>query len=210
MSRTPEHHFNPYDWLAPFYDVMARALLLPFGGEVRFRRRAIDTLEVRPGHTVIELGCGTGAMTEHLVAAGGRVTALDLSRPMLHKARRRVADATFREQDILSVEPEGAYDRALMAFVLHEMSAPIRRRALAAAVGALRPGGLLGVLDFAGDAPWPIDRVFRAYLSVAEPEMATELLDGSLQTELQEAGLTIVRHRHLARGTAQMLVGRKD
>ena len=209
MTTLPDHYFNPYDRLAPFYDWMARALLLPFGGEGRFRRRAVDALEIEPGMRALELGCGTGGMTAHLLRAGARVTALDLSRPMLARARERAPAAEILEQDILAYEGEGAFDRALMAFVLHEMQPETRRRALGVAVSSVRHGGLVGVLDFAGEAPRPIDLVFRAYLRVAEPEMATELLDGSLRDEIEAAGLEIVRRELLAAGTAQVFVGRR-
>jgi demethylmenaquinone methyltransferase/2-methoxy-6-polyprenyl-1,4-benzoquinol methylase len=206
MSK-PAHYYDPYDWLAPYYDWMARVLLIPFGGETRFRRRAIEALDIHAGDEVLELGCGTGRMTRHLLSARARVTALDLSAPMLERARRAAPGARILEHDILDFEGDHRFDRVLLSFVLHEMQRDIRARALKVAASAVRPGGLVGVLDFAGHAPRPIDRVFRAYLRVAEPEMAGELLQDSLPSELEDAGLKLVRQVPLAAGTAQMLVG---
>jgi malonyl-CoA O-methyltransferase len=43
------------------------------------------------GQTVLELGCGTGFLTEYLAAEllGGQLVALDIALPMLHKTRAR-------------------------------------------------------------------------------------------------------------------------
>ena len=207
MTHSPHHH-DPYPWLAPYYDWMARVMLVPFGGERAFRRRALDALDVGPGTRVLELGCGTGSMTRDLLARGARVTAVDLSEPMLARARRKAPGARFVRRDILSWEGEGAHDRVLLSFVLHEMDREIRARALSVAGRALAEGGLLGVLDFAGSAPRPVDDVFRAYLRVAEPEVAADVLEG-LPAEVERGGFEIRRRLPLALGTARMLVARR-
>lgn len=43
------------------------------------------------GKSVLELGCGSGDLTFHLVSAGAAVTALDISPGMVEVARRRLA-----------------------------------------------------------------------------------------------------------------------
>jgi len=207
----PEPYFNPYDKLAPVYDVMARALLAPFGGEERFRSQAIDTLDVRPGMRVLELGCGTGAMTARLLSRGAEVTAVELSTPMLKRARRRAPEARFLQRDMLTLDEGASFDRVLFSFVLHEMTEDIRARAFAVARAHLVAGtGRVGVLDFAGAAPSTVDRVFRAYLRRAEPEVAFSLLEGGLDAELRQSGLRPEKVRHLAMGTAQFIVARPD
>ncbi|MBI3770557.1 MAG: class I SAM-dependent methyltransferase [Deltaproteobacteria bacterium] len=45
--------------------------------------------------TVVELGCGSGAATRALVAAGHDVLAIDASPAMLRRARRRIVGARF-------------------------------------------------------------------------------------------------------------------
>jgi SAM-dependent methyltransferase len=90
--------------------------------------------------TVLELGCGSGALTRHLVAAGHRVVATDASPAMVALAGdARVlvlpddplppADAVVSVGHVLSYLPdEEAIDRALVAIA-----------------GALRPGGVLAI-----------------------------------------------------------------
>ena len=48
-----------------------------------------------PGGFVVELGCGSGILTESLVAAGHEVVAVDVSEAMLTLAERRVPEARF-------------------------------------------------------------------------------------------------------------------
>jgi SAM-dependent methyltransferase len=58
-----------------------------------FGAKAIERASLKPGEQVIEVGCGCGKTTgklADLVAPGGRVTALDVSVPMLEVARSRV------------------------------------------------------------------------------------------------------------------------
>ena len=68
--------------------------------ERRFSSAAPDAhlsafLKLLPtGASVVDLGCGTGSATRHLVAAGHEVTAIDASEEMLALAREQ-ADAEF-------------------------------------------------------------------------------------------------------------------
>lgn len=81
-----------YDRIAPGYDLASGVSML-FGG-VRLGARAIDLLDLRPGDTAVDLGCGTGVNLEglaHAVGPSGRVVGVDLSAGMLAQARRRRA-----------------------------------------------------------------------------------------------------------------------
>lgn len=202
---TPDHHYDPYPRLAPFYDAMAGTLLLPFGGERRIRTRALELLDVGPGDHVLELGCGTGSNTRLLVDQGVHVTALDLSEPMLQVARKKVPGATFLAADILTFTPDRPVDACLISFVLHEMTPEIRVAALQAASRHAR----VGVLDFVDRAHPNVSRVLRAYLRVAEPEVARDWLETGLERDLQAAGLRMERERLLALGTARMVIATK-
>jgi SAM-dependent methyltransferase len=96
---------------------------------------------------VVELGCGSGLLTRHLVERGHRVIATDASPAMLDIARLYAPDV----QDIrLLVLPDDPIPPAdAIVSVGHVLSylpdEGAIRRALAAACGALRPGGVLAI-----------------------------------------------------------------
>src|SRR5947209_6665818 len=71
------------------FDLGAPLVFLPLGGIDAVREQTLDVLDIRPGSKVLELGCGTGALTAKLVRRGASVTAVDLSESMLRRARRR-------------------------------------------------------------------------------------------------------------------------
>ena len=95
---------------------------------------------------VLELGCGSGLLTRHLVDAGHRVLATDASPAMLELARREAPGAELAVL-VLPDDPLPAADAVVSAgHVLSYLpdEAAIDR-ALVAVAGALRPGGVLAL-----------------------------------------------------------------
>jgi SAM-dependent methyltransferase len=94
--------------------------------------------QVEPGARVVEVGCGTGRLALRLAQQAAEVVGLELSPAMVAYANRRLAEAaapnvTFVLGDAaayLASQPDGAFDTATMAFVLHEMPAEARGRVL--------------------------------------------------------------------------------
>ena len=73
------------------------------GSRERRNRESIDLLMARlglkGGESVIEIGCGAGALTLPLAAAvgeQGRVVAVDIAEPMLAAARQRIEERGLR------------------------------------------------------------------------------------------------------------------
>ena len=115
---------------------------------------------VPAGAETLEIGCGTGAVTQRLVERGARVTALDQSPEMLAQARARLAlqlphspipglqpqwlERTACEIDAL---PERAFDVVVLSLCLSEMSRDERRFVLRAARERVRPGGRVIAAD---------------------------------------------------------------
>ncbi len=114
---------------------------------------------VRLAHgLVVELGCGSGLLTRHLLDAGHRVIATDASPAMLELARETAADAPEIRQLILPDDPIPPAD-AIVA-VGHPLNylpdAAAIDRALVAIAGALRPGGVVA-FDIC-DLEWGVAR----------------------------------------------------
>jgi len=96
---------------------------------------------------VVEVGCGSGLLTRHLVEAGHRVIATDASEAMLDLARRHAAGAEDIRRLRLPDDPVPAADAIVsvghvVSYLDDEASVD---GALAALAGALRPGGVLAI-----------------------------------------------------------------
>jgi ubiquinone/menaquinone biosynthesis C-methylase UbiE len=84
--------------------------------------------------SVLDIGCGTGALAFQLADSVSRVEGVDLSPAMIEHARklqerRQLAQVSFRLGDLLAVyseEEAGAFDVATMVLVLHELPAETR------------------------------------------------------------------------------------
>ena len=67
-----------------------------------------------PGAAVLEIGCGTGQLTERLARPGLRVTAIDIGASMIAAARRRVTSTDVSLQ-VTSFEDLDAADAFVLA-----------------------------------------------------------------------------------------------
>lgn len=106
----------------------------------------LEDVRARQG-LVLEIGCGSGLLTKHLVEAGHRVIATDASPAMLDLARVAVGGAEGIQTLILPDDPIPAVDAIVgIGHALNYLAdAAAVRRGLVALADALSPGGLLAV-----------------------------------------------------------------
>ena len=102
------------------------------------------------GESVLEIGCGTGALTLPLAEAvgeHGRVVAVDISEPMLGAARQKVGERGLRNVTLLSGDAQvfafepGAFDLATSRMGVMFFADPAA--AFRNIKGGLKPGGRL-------------------------------------------------------------------
>lgn len=114
--------------IAPRYDAMNR--IMTAGMDERWRKTAIDRLSPPPGGTILDLCCGTGDVSFHLLRRDPtlHITGIDFCEPMLAGARSRAGreaagkDVTFLEGDVMSLPFEaGSFDGATMGFSLRNV-----------------------------------------------------------------------------------------
>ena len=132
-----------FDRIAPVYDVMNRVMTA--GLDQRWRRLTVDAV-VRPGDRVLAACCGTGDLAIAGAQAGGLVTGVDFSAPMLERARRKAPELEWVEGDALALPLEdGSFDAATVGFGVRNLAdldgglRELRR--------VLRPGGRLAILE---------------------------------------------------------------
>ena len=150
------------------YTVSARAYDLISGERPVYRRGrvlGVAGLELTPGCSVLDLGCGTGLNHPLLVDAvgpSGHVVGLDRSPQMLAQARRRATrhgwsqvrtvEADMVEADVVDgpgPAPDGSagFDAVIATYAVSLV--PEWERAWAHALQAARPGGRIAVVDLA-------------------------------------------------------------
>lgn len=122
--------------------------------------RLLESLRLRPGQTVCDLGCGNGFYTLRLaerVGPRGRVLAVDIQPEMLTMLRHRAEEAGVANvQPILGtlVDPQlpaGEVDLILLVDVYHELSHP--EHMLRAMRKALKADGRLVLVEFRLEDP---------------------------------------------------------
>ncbi|MCX4684284.1 methyltransferase domain-containing protein [Kitasatospora purpeofusca] len=113
-----------------------------------YKRRMLDELDIHPGQTVLDLGCGPGtdlASLAEAVTGTGTVIGVDRDPAAVDAARERTADrrtVTVRLGDIHDLPlPDHAADRARTDRVLQHVADPAQ--ALREFHRVLRPGGRL-------------------------------------------------------------------
>ncbi len=106
-----------------------------------------------PRFRALDLGCGTGSLSEHILAANlrARMVALDFDPVLLALGRTALGDlggrltwaeADLRERDWASRLPPGRYDGAVSSTALHWLTEAELSRTYAIVARRLRPGGL--------------------------------------------------------------------
>jgi ubiquinone/menaquinone biosynthesis C-methylase UbiE len=108
---------------------------------------AVATAAVGPGSAVLEVGCGTGQLTQSLACFGFRLIAIDIGPSMITAARRRLDGAALSLQ-VSSFEDFAAADASFELIVsgtaFHWVDPEVRFRKPAR---LLRPGGWLALLE---------------------------------------------------------------
>jgi ubiquinone/menaquinone biosynthesis C-methylase UbiE len=197
------------------YDAGMRVLTL--GRVSRLHDALAEAAAADAGARILEIGCGTGAVTARLVARGACVTALDQNPAMIEQARARLASTregavTWMERTASEIDslPEAAFDAVVMSFSLSEMSSSERGFVLRQSLRRLRPGGTLA----AGDEVRPRrgwQRLLRAIAAAPQILLAwiavgsTSRPIADLRAEVREAGFHVRGERRWLLGTLSLV-----
>jgi S-adenosylmethionine-diacylgycerolhomoserine-N-methlytransferase len=202
-----------YRWQRHIYDLTRKYYLLG-------RDRLIAGLDVPPGGTVLELGCGTG---RNIILAArrypdARFFGLDISAEMLETATAAIAreglsgrvalargDATdFDTKALFGIEN---FDSIFVSYSLSMI--PGWEKTVSAALAALAPGGSLHVVDFGQQEGLPgwFRTLLRGWLRKFHVAPRESLRD-VLESESERTGSTF-RFRTLYRGYAWLAVIRQ-
>jgi SAM-dependent methyltransferase len=150
-GRHMEHRFDDAEKWARNFDDPAR-------DQWQLPSRVVDTLAVRPGQVVADIGAGTGYFSVRLAraAAGAKVYAVDIEPSMVEYVRKRAEKEGLK--NIVAVKagsdrtnlPE-PIDLALIVDTFHHI--PARVAYFSELRKSLKPGGRVAIVDFKKGAP---------------------------------------------------------
>lgn len=220
-----------FDRIAPRYDLLNR--LLSAGTDVRWRRRAVDLLELEPPLRVLDLCTGTADLLIEAVGRDARSSGLgvDLALGMLTRGADKLERRGYASRARLAAGdaerlpvPAGSFDAAVVGFGIRNVGDP--RRALAEVHRALRPGGRFVVLEFSMPQGL-LGHLYRSYFTALLPRIgrlvsgdssAYSYLPASVQAFpspkafaglMEEAGFAALRIEPLTFGIACLHRGEK-
>jgi demethylmenaquinone methyltransferase/2-methoxy-6-polyprenyl-1,4-benzoquinol methylase len=142
-----------FDRIAPRYDLLNRVLSLRT--DVRWRREAVDLLDLTPPARVLDVCAGTADVLLEALSRDPRIRGLgvDLSHRMLVRGARKLERRGYGARAALAGADaeelpvrDRSFDGALVAFGIRNVADPVR--AMREAHRALRPTGRFVVLEF--------------------------------------------------------------
>jgi demethylmenaquinone methyltransferase / 2-methoxy-6-polyprenyl-1,4-benzoquinol methylase len=210
-----------FDAIAPKYDRLNRIISLRL--DVRWRKRAVRDLALRPGSTVLDLASGTGDLCIDLAELGIRPISMDLSFGMLSADR---SGAPRVQTDILRLPvPDGSVDGVTCGFALRNL---LDLPTFFAELGrVVRPGGRIALLDVSVPGHPVVRWGNDIYFGKVVPRIGALLSDGAayrylpksvaylpapeeMLASLRDAGFDDATHTQLSGGLTQLLVATRS
>ncbi len=107
----------------------------------------LDMLHPEENEYILDLGCGTGSLTDRIARKRAHVLGIDSSEDMIGKAREAFPDIEFQVQAAERMDYEKRFDAVFSNAVFHWLEDP--EKAMSNVYRALKPGGRL-VAEFGG------------------------------------------------------------
>jgi ubiquinone/menaquinone biosynthesis C-methylase UbiE len=181
-----------HDRFLRFYDPLTRLL-----GADRMRARLLDAAGVRAGEHVLDLGCGTGAVSLLLAKRepAARIVGLDPDPKALARAEQKARAAGAAVEWVQGYAgrapyPAHSFDHVVSSLMIHHLASDDKRAAFRDVKRLLRAGGRFHLLDF-GPPHGALERALTALLH--HGDRLADNLGGRLPEWLREAGFAEVR-----------------
>lgn len=211
--------------IAGTYDLLNH--LLSANQDTRWRRRATALLAPRRGELILDLCCGTGDSTHHLLRRQPRcrVVGADFAFAMLQRAQSKSLPALVAADGLRLPFPDASFDAVSAAFGVRNFADT--RAGVREMVRVLRPGGRLLILEFMRPTNGLAQRAFGAFNPLLAPlgrlvsghataynylpqSIGGFYTRGELEKLLRETGLQRVRSFDHTLGVATSFLAHKE
>lgn len=122
---------------------------------------AFKLFQPEPNSKVLDVGCGTGNFSIKLAQKGYKVVGIDISQPMLKKARNKLRkteknlDIEFRHMDALELDfPDSCFDHAFSMATVEFIPDDKKEKFIKEMLRVVKPGGKILVGTITKDSNW--------------------------------------------------------
>lgn len=187
------------------YDLLIWVVSL--GKEQTYREKTLNLVGLKPGESVLDVGCGTGTLAiaaKRRIGSAGKVYGIDPSPEMIARARKKARKAdvevTFENAVAENIPfTGGTFDAVMATVMLHHLGRKARKQCACEMRRVLKPGGRVLAVDFGGAAPEK--RSFLAHFHRHGHVKLPELI-----AVLDEAGLKSVESGAVGIGDLQFVL----
>ena len=130
----------PNNWNTSLYE-RKHGFVWEYGEEL------IELLAPQAGESILDLGCGTGQLTNKIATTGAKVIGIDRSEDMIVKAKQNYPQLKFEVADATNFQVKQPLDAVFSNAVLHWIKQP--EAVIKCIQQALKPGGRF-VAEFGG------------------------------------------------------------
>jgi ubiquinone/menaquinone biosynthesis C-methylase UbiE len=123
----------------------------------------LDLLKPVPGEMVLDAGCGTGVFTHDIISSGSQVAGLDISFPMLRRAREKSGGYPFSPilGDIANLPfRDGSFDKVVSITAIEFIKDA--KGAVVELFRVTKKGGVVVVANLNSLSPWSVRRTENA------------------------------------------------
>jgi ubiquinone/menaquinone biosynthesis C-methylase UbiE len=153
MKNGPETTGTTLHW-ASEYDFFTA--LLGMGVNRPNSKMVIELAKIKPGDTVLDVGCGTGNLTvtaQSVVGPNGKAYGIDAAPEMIETAKKKAAKAGSKVVfEVGLIEklafPDATFDEVISRLVIHHLPDDLKMKGFAEMLRVLKPGGRLLIADF--------------------------------------------------------------
>lgn len=234
-SERKQHALNLFAGLPSRYDRMGA--LMSFGQDPRWRRALIDAIAPQRGQRILDVATGTGMVAFALAAcADCEVVGLDQSSEMLSRAQARLAATPSLGSRIRFLQGQAEelpfedrhFDALTFTYLLRYVDDPVAT--MRELVRVVKPGGRIGMLEFAVPSNPILRALWRAHTRVGLPALGTlaspawaqvgrflgpnieafHAVEPDLPGLWRQSGITDVQSRQMSFGAGLVMSGVRD
>ncbi|MGI4022808.1 MAG: class I SAM-dependent methyltransferase [Janthinobacterium lividum] len=107
----------------------------------KYGENFLQILEPKAGEHILDLGCGSGYLTDTIRQEGAEVLGVDSSAEMIEKAKNNYPKTEFKIADATDLGYDASFNAVFSNAVLHWIKAPDQPKMINAVFKALKPGG---------------------------------------------------------------------